>query len=46
MRLLNSLTDSMDKNLREPWETLEARGAWHAAGHRVTKSPNDFETEA
>ena len=35
----------MDKNLRELWEIVEARGAWHAAGHGVTKSRNDFETE-
>jgi len=48
MRWLNSITDSMDKNLRELWEIVEARGAWpagHAAGHGVTKSRNDFETE-
>ena len=37
-RWLDSSTDSMDMNLSKLWETVEDRGAWHAAGHWVTKS--------
>ena len=28
----------MDMNLSKLWETVENRGAWHAAVHGVTKS--------
>ena len=35
---LNSITDSMDMNLRKLQETVKDREAWHAAVHGVTKS--------
>ena len=37
MRWLDSITDSMDMNLKELQETLEDRGAWRAAVHGVSK---------
>ena len=38
MRLLDGITDSTDMTLSKLWETVEDRGTWHAAVHRVTKS--------
>ena len=38
MRRLDSITDSMDMNLRKLRETVEDRGAWHAAIHNLENS--------
>ena len=37
MRWLNSITDSMNMNLRKLLETVEDKGAWWAAVHGATK---------
>ena len=38
MRGLDSIIDSMDRNLSKLWQTVEDRGAWHAAVYGVLKS--------
>ena len=38
MRWLDSITNSVDMNLRQLWERAENRGAWHATVHGVTKN--------
>ena len=38
MRWLDSITDSVDMNLRKYWETVEDRGAWRATVHGVAKN--------
>ena len=38
MKRLDSITDSMDMNVRKPQEIVKDRGAWCAAVHGVIKS--------
>ena len=38
MRWLDSITDSVDINLSKLRETVEDRGAWHAAAQGVAKN--------
>ena len=38
MRWLESITNSMDMNLRKPHKIVQHRGAWCAAVHGVSKS--------
>ena len=38
MSLLDSILDSMDKNLSRLQETVKDKEAWHAAIHGVAKS--------
>ena len=45
MRWLDGITDSIDTNLSELWETVKDREAWPAAGHRVTKNRHEVGTE-
>ena len=38
MRWLESITDSVDMNLRKFQDIVKDKGAWHAAVHGVAKS--------
>ena len=38
VRLLDSITDSMDKSLSKLREIVKDREAWHAAVHEISKS--------
>ena len=38
MRWLDSITDSLDVNLRKLWEIVKGREAWHAYVHGIPKS--------
>ena len=38
VKLLDSITDSMDMNLSKFWELVKNREAWHSTVHRVTNS--------
>ena len=42
MRWLDNITDSLDMNLSKLQETVEERGDWYAAVHKVTKSWSDM----
>ena len=45
MRWLDGITDSVGVNSNKVQETVEDRGAWHAAVHRVARVRHDLATE-
>ena len=38
MRLLDSITDSVDMNWNKLWEIVKDREAWHATVHRIARN--------
>ena len=42
MTWLDGITESIDMNLSKLQETVEERGDWYAAVHKVTKSWSDM----
>ena len=42
IKLLDSITNSIDKNLSRLRDTVEDRGAWYAIVHEVTKNGTLF----
>ena len=38
MRWLDSITKLNEHEFEQLWETVEDRGAWHAAVHEIAKS--------
>ena len=42
MRWLDSITDSMDMNVRKPPKVVKDSKAWHVAVHGVTESWRQF----
>ena len=45
MRWLDSIIDSIGRNLSKLWEIVEDRGTWPAAVHQVAKSQTQIATE-
>ena len=43
MRWLDGITDLMDMNLRELWESVMERESWHAAIHEVSDSDTNVQ---
>ena len=43
MRWLDSITDSMNRNLCKLWETVKDRGAWWAVVHEITESHTTYQ---
>ena len=45
MRWVDGIMDPMNMSLSKFWETLEDRGAWHAAVHGLQRVGQDLATE-